>query len=292
VQGSNKNQVIREVVDGQQRVSSILQYINDDYPLSKNIESNCVGKKFSQLSSNEADTIRHFSFICEVFYGVDDRDILQIFSRLNTYSVALNAQELRNGKFFGPFKQSVYKLALDHLEFWRTRKIFTESTIARMNEVELTSELMILLMGGLQDKKKSIDDYYAEFEEAFPKRQQVEKQFRAVLDEINKALGEDLRDTEFRRPPLFYSLFGAVAHRMYGIPNVKLATPKKVGLSKTEASSLYDTVVSLSAILNAAKEQQQVPKKYEKFVSACLRQTDNLRPRSTRLDTIYNSIFK
>jgi len=31
-----------------------------------------------------------------------------------------------------------------------------------MLEVELTSELMIAEMGGMQDKKKSIDDFYEE----------------------------------------------------------------------------------------------------------------------------------
>ncbi|MGL4974619.1 MAG: DUF262 domain-containing protein, partial [Bosea sp. (in: a-proteobacteria)] len=113
-----KKGMIREVVDGQQRLSAILSYVKDKYSLSKNIESPAIGKRFIELEQFQKDAILQFSFICEVFYGVDDSDILKIFARLNTNSVKLNAQELRNGEFFGEFKRSVFELSAEHLEFW------------------------------------------------------------------------------------------------------------------------------------------------------------------------------
>jgi hypothetical protein len=42
-----------------------------------------------------------------------------------------------------------------------------------------------------------------------------------VLDALTDAVGDDLEDTEFRRVPLFYSLFCAACHRMYGMPRVR-----------------------------------------------------------------------
>src|SRR5437764_10209312 len=96
-------------------------------------------------------------FICEVFQGISDAEILEIFARLNQYSVPLNTQELRNGKYFGFFKQSAYRLAHTYVDFWRKHKLFSERAMARMTEVEFTSELMIAALDGLQDKKKSID---------------------------------------------------------------------------------------------------------------------------------------
>lgn len=144
VQDESRTRVTREIVDGQQRISAVLEYLKGDYSLGKNIESDCVGKRFESLSVGEKDRITQYPFICEVFTGVEDDEVLRIFARLNTHSVSLNAQELRNGKYFGPFKQSVYELALEHLQFWRENKLFSERGIARMSEAELTSELMIL----------------------------------------------------------------------------------------------------------------------------------------------------
>ena len=34
----------------------------------------------------------------------------------------LTEQELRNGRYFGFFKQSAYRLAHEHIEFWRQNK--------------------------------------------------------------------------------------------------------------------------------------------------------------------------
>jgi uncharacterized protein with ParB-like and HNH nuclease domain len=112
VQSDDKKKTVREVVDGQQRVSAVLDYLDGKYPLSKNIESDCVGKYYADLEEEQQDAISQYSFVSEVFYGVEDKDILSIFARLNMYSVKLNAQELRNGKYFGVFKKSAYKLGL------------------------------------------------------------------------------------------------------------------------------------------------------------------------------------
>jgi len=51
-----------------------------------------MGKEFSELPVEIQDKIRSYSFICEVFQGVSDEEVLSIFARLNTYSVRLNAQ--------------------------------------------------------------------------------------------------------------------------------------------------------------------------------------------------------
>lgn len=292
VQDASKKTVVREVVDGQQRISAILSFAQDKFSLAKNIESPVVGKRFSDLSEIEKDAVLQFSFVCEVFYGVEDSEILKIFARLNTHSVKLNAQELRNGKFFGYFKRTAFGLAFEHLEFWRQRKLFTEQNIARMQEVELTSELMIAMLDGLQDKKKSIDGFYEKYDEDFPELREVERKFRSVVDAINESLGDDLKATEFRRGPIFYSLFTAVAHRMFGIKGIKLDTPATGRFTRSDSDGLQEAVRELSNVLVAAKEDaDDVSAANRAFVTACLRQTDNVRPRRTRLETIYRHAF-
>ncbi|NTG61647.1 DUF262 domain-containing protein [Agrobacterium rhizogenes] len=287
-----KKGLVREVVDGQQRLSAVLSFVNDEFALSKNIESPSVGKRFSQLSVEQQDAIRQYSFICEVFYGVDDSDILKIFARLNTHSVKLNAQELRNGKFFGQFKRTCFDLSFEHLEFWRNRKIFSEQAIARMQEVELTSELIVSLMSGLQDKKKSIDFYYKAYDEVFDAKNMIDYKFRATIDALNDSVGDILAQTEFRRIPLFYTLFTCVAHRLFGIPGVELPTPAITKLTQDDVDGLQAAVRDLSNVIEAAKEAEgDAPQNLRGFITACLRQTDNLRPRRTRLETVYQTSF-
>ena len=290
-QSDDKKKVIREVVDGQQRIASILKFIRGEFPLAKSVSTRRLrGKRFANLTPSQRDAITQFSFNCEVFQGVSDQDILEVFRRLNTYSIPLNGQELRNGRFFGFFKQTAYELAFQHVEFWRKHRILSERSIARMLEVELTSELLIAQLAGLQDKKKTIDDFYERFDDRFPQQRKMEVRFNAIVSSMEDALGDALRESEFRRPPLFYTLWCAIYHRLYKMPGVRLRTPRRA-LNASEASSLRAAVAKLSLIIERAKADDVVPSAYGRFVSACLRQTDNIIPRRTRLEVLYREAF-
>jgi len=291
-QNRERTRTVREVIDGQQRLRAVLDFVQDKYALSKSVRRDDLGgKRFSQLSPELQNQINGFSFNCEVFQSISDEDVLAIFSRLNTYSVSLNKQELRNGKYFGLFKQASYDLAHEHLQFWRINRIFTEDGIARMLEVETTSEIMIAMLAGQQNKKGSIDQFYADYDETFTKRQTVIDHFRKVVDTINDTLGDDLPGIEFRRVPFFYSLSCVVAHRLFGIPKEKLPTPRKRRLTKEEQNSLKDAVIYLSDKITSVKNEEPVTKELLSFVNAGLRQADNLKPRQVRFDTLYKQAF-
>jgi hypothetical protein len=290
-QSDDKKRTVREVIDGQQRIAAVTEYIGGNYALSSNLGGAHAGHYFEELPQEDQDRIRQYSFMCEVFAAIGDAEVLELFARLNTYSVPLNAQELRNGQFFGPFKQTAYSLANEHLEFWRQNRLFTELAIARMKEVELVSELMILQIDGLQDKKKSINTFYALFDQKFPGKRQIESRLRSVIDVIGVATGDILRSSEFRRVPLFYSLFSATFHRMYGLPKEKLKTKRSSSLSRVESEGLREALLTLSDQVSLAKQGEEIPGAYERFVTACLQQTDNLRPRQTRLHEIYRRAF-
>jgi hypothetical protein len=88
-QSDDKKRIVREVIDGQQRVASVLKFLRNDLKLSKALSGTYAGKKFADLSEKEQDQVRQFAFNCEVFQGIADKEILEIFARLNTYSIPL-----------------------------------------------------------------------------------------------------------------------------------------------------------------------------------------------------------
>jgi hypothetical protein len=290
-QSPERDRVIREVVDGQQRIAAVLDFMEGKYRLSKTLNGPWAGKTFSALPTEQQDCVTTYPFSVEVFNGISDLKVLEIFSRLNTYSVSLNNQELRNGRFFGLFKQSVYALAYEHLEFWRRYRIFTEQNIARMLEAEFVSEVFIAFLAGQQDKKGSIEDFYDRYDEQFSARSRIEKRFREVVDEVGESLGDALTETIFRRPPMLYSLFCVLYHRQHGLPGSSLVTPRK-RLSQRERVSLREAAEELSARVEAARAGETMPARYSAFVKACLQQTDNIKPRETRFRALYGAAFE
>jgi hypothetical protein len=289
-QSQERDRVLREVVDGQQRIAAVLEFMEGKYRLAKTLQDSWKGKDFNGLSADEQDRITTYPFSVQIFAGISDLDVLEIFSRLNTYSVSLNNQELRNGRFFGLFKQSVYAMAHEHLEFWRRLRIFTERSIARMLIEEFVSEVFVAFLDGMQDKKKSLNDFYELYDESFAKQDTMKKRFREVVDEINGSIGEDLKATVFRRPPILYSLFCVIYHRRHGLPKADLATTK-TSLSKDDRTSLRDAVQLLSEQVETAASGEDIPRKYTAFVAACQQQTDNIKPREIRFKELYRAAF-
>ena len=291
-QNRPKTKTIREVVDGQQRVRSVLEFIADGFRLSRTLKAPWAGLKFSQLSEDQKQQILSFSFSTEIFKGISDEQILEVFCRLNMNGVGLNKQELRNGRFFGLFKETSYSLALAYLEFWRKHRVFSEQGIARMLEVELTSELLIAGSQGMQDKKKTIDSFYDKWELSYPDKDRDEKRFRETLNTISETfINDELRNSEFRRPPLFYTLYCVVFHYMFGLPNIQRPSPRK-RLTEDRRDGLTEAVSSLSDRIEDSKDPSiQTPTRYKAFMAACQRQTDNIQPRKIRFDTLFDAAF-
>lgn len=287
----------REVIDGQQRLSAIIKYLEGDFAITRfqtveELAPPWAGRRFSQLDSSLQERIQTYSFNCEMYKGqIADSVIREIFSRINMYSVPLSPQEIRNGKYFGEFKQAVYELAREHEKFWMDADIFTSTGIARMLDAQLVSELLALQISGQQDKKVSLDSIYHRFEEKWPERSERCSRFRHVMDVIRSTFGELLPSTSFRRPPFFYTLFAVVYHRLYGVdqtlPKDHVGWPESPRLAFTDDSSrrLADSLTYLTDVLTSA----EVFPSMEQFRKASSGQTDNIRPRLIRFETLWEA---
>jgi hypothetical protein len=233
------------------------------------------------------------------YESLSDQDVLEIFSRLNKYSIALNPQELRNGKYFGQFISCSGQLSHESLEFWRDAKVFTEQSIARMQDIQLVSELLTMQMLGPQDKKTSLNILYARLDESWGRddaaalpsqgeylsRKESEQRFRTTLAHLAESVGPVLASTAFRRVPLFYSLYGAVYHRLYGLPGLATPTPR-LPMSKATTGRLAESLEHLTEILSE-KNADRLKGLDADFIRAASSQTDNVAPRRTRIEVIW-----
>jgi hypothetical protein len=228
---------IREIVDGQQRLRTLFTYIDstslpdynkdrDPFVVSSQHNKELAGKEFVRLGGEIQRRILGYEFSTHVLPSdTEDRDLLMIFARLNSTGVQLNGQELRNAEYFGLFKTTAYELALEQLERWRTWHIFNEEQIARMNEVELTSDLLMTMIDGLTGKSQpKLNALYKRFDEQFAFEPAASIRFRRVMDLIDEVLGTSIPVTVFSSEVYFYSLFVLFYDLLYGLRS-SLHTP-------------------------------------------------------------------
>lgn len=109
------------VIDGQQRLTAFFSFIdgklpnNSEFKLSGlKVFTDLNGKKFNELSEELQDKITTYKMRVIKFKKESDGDLqFEIFARLNTGSVPLNDQELRNCIFRGKFNELIKELSQD-----------------------------------------------------------------------------------------------------------------------------------------------------------------------------------
>lgn len=243
-------QAKREVIDGQQRIRTVLSYVcpeflsdfddsRDTFTIKSVHNKDYAGCSFKELPPELQQRIMDYQFSVHVLpSSMDDREVLQIFARMNATGVKLNDQELRNADYFGEFKTLSYALSTEFLESWREWSIFTEYNIARMDEVELTSELLMFMLKGVTGKTQtSIDKVYGELDKTFQQKDEVERRFRLVMASIDK-MGRNIAVGPFKKRTLFYGLFCSIYQLMFGVSATLAAKAKHSQLTAAQIATI------------------------------------------------------
>ena len=102
----------REIIDGQQRVLSLLKYYRGEYPLTKLKElPQLNGLYFNDLPVELQGVIKNFQMNIRTFTNEDELYKYIIFERLNTGAKKLNSQEVRNCIYRGEMLDSIKSMS-------------------------------------------------------------------------------------------------------------------------------------------------------------------------------------
>lgn len=209
---------IRTVIDGQQRLRAILGYYAGDFAISRAHNSELAGFRYENLTPEAQSEFLKYEIGVDMLFDLSYEDTLDVFARLNTYSVKLNPQELLNAQYLGFFKQAAHRLGLRHVRYWIDGGVMTEKQVTRMAEAELGSDLLGMLINGIQSKKQ-IASYFKQYDDKEAEVSAAEEKFLMTMAYVGALYPpEQLKITNWARVHFFNSLFCAVAHCLYGLP--------------------------------------------------------------------------
>ena len=233
---NEKKERQREIIDGQQRISTILEFIRNEWKLSRNLsDDEFIGYLFNELPFELQQQILDYELAFLNIRGAEDSDIISIFSRLNSYSLPLNRQEKRNATYSGQFKSLVYDLSSKYYTFWTENKIFSNAQIARMIDAELTSELLTIMNSGLKGfSNKKIEEIYKSHEENFADKEKYEKSFNTIMTYVGNCYEDDDIKKQFGKKSAFFSLFLAICDKVYLLDGGMKFSTHKINLEKTK----------------------------------------------------------
>jgi hypothetical protein len=156
-----------EVVDGQQRLRSIIRFYQNDLRLEGDeVTPQWTGTEWNSLNPSKQEAFWAYKLVVRELENASDPEVRDMFRRLNANMSNLNDQELRHSQLSGEFITLVEHLADD--PWWLDHRIVTPSQVRRMLDVEFLAEMLVALFAGPLDKKVGLEDFFVDYDDEFP----------------------------------------------------------------------------------------------------------------------------
>jgi hypothetical protein len=189
-------ETVTHIVDGQQRITSIVEFLSGDSPeffrltskhlLNEKIMKLCGNLSFEELNVDFKRRLWSYNIsIVNIDPAFTKQDITQMFYRLNLTNYSLNLQEKRNSKQsqFGEMAE-----ALSTLDFWEISRVFSSADARRMKDIEYCCSIYVLAAEGIVDQTngKKISDYYDDYADSFDDDRMLTQKIESAMDIIVK----------------------------------------------------------------------------------------------------------
>lgn len=170
------------VVDGQQRLSTIVQYIDE------NVDSKIFGKnipKFKQLSIESQKDFLNYNVVIRDLEDISSEVIREVFKRINQTKFNLLQIEIQNaiydGEFINEAKSILEKIDIKHIP------IFSDSEMSRMSDLHFLLLVMTTLeLGGYFTRDSEIEKMIIENNDFYPNKNIISSKVINTLKTIKK----------------------------------------------------------------------------------------------------------
>jgi hypothetical protein len=276
---------VKEIVDGQQRSTALLDFFNDRLRLSPTLSlAEAAGRRYSQLDDTLKAQFLGYSLSVDLFIAASEEEVREVFRRMNSYTVPLNPEEQRHANRQGPFKWFIHNLSRDLDEALLEYGTFGQKQLVRMADSKLLTEVVVVHFDGVPVySRKRLDDIYKRKDVEFPEQEELDRRVRAAFAFVTGL--PELHGTALMKPSILYSLLIAVMHYLDPIETVSEWLPPVQSQPPLERD---DQVANLTALAEALDEPEASD--FSKFAHAAVAGTNTEANRRTRIRWLYSAL--
>lgn len=274
---------VREVVDGQQRLRSIFEFASGKFRLTSKAPK-FKGKSYADLDIEDQERFLSYKAPVVQLINASNADVLEVFARLNSYSVKVTPAELRHAEYSEPVKWAVSDAARDWSVLWDVYGVVSLRDSVRLKHTSVTAEMFMILDIGFGDAGEvNISNYYKSRKS---KEELHFKPLRERLDWIVKKIidhfGEDFGSTTFFDNPNFLALFAAIAYLKGWLPMGKVTE----GLAIEPGPIAWDRAKTVLTALAQSMEDDEENQVHANFVNASASSTHRVASRKIRFQVL------
>lgn len=186
------------LVDGQQRVTTIVSYFQGD-PTT----SGATIPTYGELEKADKENFLNYDVAVRDLGSVSVEEIIEVFRRINSTNYSLNEVEINNAVYAGELMRVASAIA-EH-EFFDDHRVFRSSDIKRMGDTRFALQLIITMLAGYFNRDDLFEQFLADYNEHFPGRDEVVKRIISVFSYIEEC-GFPAKSRIWKRSDLFTAL--------------------------------------------------------------------------------------
>jgi hypothetical protein len=207
---------IRVVVDGQQRLNTIYQYIEGDEEfVLKRIPP------FAELSEGQQTDFYDYRIVVRDLGRIEEDTIKEIFSRINSVQYALNAVEVQHALYQGEYISTAREIVGGVVG--ELFNVFTEAEFTRMKDLEF----VLLVMSTIEENGyfsgyTTVSEYVKEYDSEYANKEAMIDSIVEVFKFI-KGCKLELDSIWFRKSSFFTLVVELVKYykEKGSLPNIK-----------------------------------------------------------------------
>lgn len=280
-----ERKIKKEIVDGQQRITTIRRYIDNQFRVKG--DSQYSGMLFRELPLDVQENFLSYTVSADVIRNATRSEILQMFRRMNAYTLPLNNAEKRHSAYIGQFKWFINEVSDSLNEFFIEFGVFSDRQIIRMVDAEFISDCIISYDRGIVSASPSdLNKLYQQNDETFINREMFHHMLTDTFNFIAANL-EILRKSFMMKPYALHSLVTALFHNRYGIQEI-------INEYGIQPLGVYTSDIQRAAIrleaLAQAHETKDIDGPYHKYVWGTESSTNKAQRREARVLTILSAL--
>ena len=169
------------VVDGQQRLTTLLQYFNGSpqfHVLHGDVQP------YASLPREKKEAFLQYDVVVRDLGLVEIEVLRNVFRRINATRYALNAMEIHNSRFERRL-QGVREDFAQH-PFFETHRIFSASEIRRMQDVRFGLIVAATALGTYFNRDDELEEYLRRYNDEFPMAADLKRELDAAFKFIDQ----------------------------------------------------------------------------------------------------------
>jgi hypothetical protein len=162
------------LVDGLQRVSTIIQYFNGDPELKLT-----TVPAYKDLSENDKRDFLQYDVSVRDLGSITKGEIIEVFRRINATKYSLLDIEVNNAVYAGALKRFATEVA--DSEFFKGKKVFTAADFKRMGDLRFALLIVSALLDGYSNRDDAFEGLLSRYNDDFPEADEIRGRMSTVF---------------------------------------------------------------------------------------------------------------